>query len=58
MPDSFPSRSHPASEVRDAIEKYLKGTSAAYPKSLAALVETGKFHPLHEVGLKTTAVET
>jgi Asp-tRNA(Asn)/Glu-tRNA(Gln) amidotransferase A subunit family amidase len=54
--DSFPARPHPASEVRNAIERYLQGTGAAFPKHLSAIVEMGKFHPLHEVGLKTAAV--
>jgi Asp-tRNA(Asn)/Glu-tRNA(Gln) amidotransferase A subunit family amidase len=54
--DAFPARAHPASEVRAAIERYLENTTAAFPKSIAAVVASGKFHPLHEVGLKETAV--
>ena len=50
-----PSRPHPQSEVRAAIESYLAKTGPAYPKSLAAVVASGKFHPLHEVGLKIAA---
>jgi amidase len=55
--DSFPARAHPASEVRAAIERYLATTAPQFPKSIAALVASEKFHPLHEVGLKAiTAV--
>jgi amidase len=49
--DDHPARPHPASEVRAAIEKYLAGTGPGYPKSLADVVASKKFHPLHEVGL-------
>jgi Asp-tRNA(Asn)/Glu-tRNA(Gln) amidotransferase A subunit family amidase len=51
-----PARPHPASEVRAAIERYLAGTGPGFPKSMAEVVAAGKFHPLHEVGLKETAV--
>lgn len=54
--DRFPSRPHPASEVRAAIERYLAGTAPRFPKSLAAIVAAEIFHPLHEVGLRATAV--
>jgi Asp-tRNA(Asn)/Glu-tRNA(Gln) amidotransferase A subunit family amidase len=52
----FPARPHPASEVRAALERYLARTGPAFPKTLAEIVAAGKFHPLHEVGLKDTAV--
>jgi Asp-tRNA(Asn)/Glu-tRNA(Gln) amidotransferase A subunit family amidase len=51
----FPSRPHPQSEVRVAIETYLAKAGPAFPKSLGAVVASGKFHPLHEVGLKIAA---
>ncbi len=52
----FPPRLHPLSEVRAAIEAYLAKTSSAFPKSLSEIVEMGKFHPIHEVSLRETAV--
>jgi Asp-tRNA(Asn)/Glu-tRNA(Gln) amidotransferase A subunit family amidase len=54
--DAFPPQPHPASEVRAAIERYLARTGPGFPKSVAAVVAAGKFHPLHEVGLRATAV--
>ena len=53
--DEFPARPHPASEVRAAIERYLQGTGPGFPKTIADVVASEKFHPLHEVGLKATA---
>jgi len=53
---AFPARPHPNSEVRAALERYLAGTWPQFPKTIAAIVAAEKFHPLHEVGLKTTAV--
>jgi amidase len=53
--DEFPAQPHPASEVRAAIERYLKGTGSQFPKTIADVVASEKFHPLHEVGLKATA---
>jgi Asp-tRNA(Asn)/Glu-tRNA(Gln) amidotransferase A subunit family amidase len=53
--DEFPARPHPASEVRAAIERYLRTTAPRFPKTIAAIVASEKFHPLHEVGLKATA---
>ncbi len=50
--DQFPPRPHPHSEVRAAIERYLATTGLSFPKTLAAVIATEKFHPLHEVGLK------
>ena len=50
---AHPSRPHPESEVRAALELYLATTGAGFPKTVAELVATGKFHPLHEVGLKS-----
>lgn len=52
----FQPQHHPLSEVRAALESYLSTTSADFPKTIAEIVETGKFHPLHEVSLKATAV--
>lgn len=54
--DRFPARPHPQSEVRAAIERYLATTGPDFPKTIAAIVAAGKFHPLHEVGLKAAAV--
>jgi len=48
-------RHHPLSEVRAAIETYLAKTGPTFPKTLAEIVASGKFHPLHEIGLITTA---
>jgi Asp-tRNA(Asn)/Glu-tRNA(Gln) amidotransferase A subunit family amidase len=42
--------------VRAAIERYLEGTAAEFPKTIAAIVTAEKFHPLHEVGLRATSV--
>ncbi len=53
--DAFPARPHPASEVRAALERYLAGTGPGFPKTIAEIVASGKFHPLHEVGLRATA---
>ena len=47
----FGPRPHPHSEVRAAFERYLKTTGPGYPKTVAELVATQKFHPLHEAGL-------
>ncbi len=52
----FPPRRHPPSEVRAALETYLAKTSAKFPKTLAEIVESEKFHPLHEVSLRATAL--
>jgi amidase len=58
VPDfgKFPAQSHPLSEVRAAVERYLSTTSGEFPKSLAEVVVSGKFHPLHEVSLRATAI--
>ena len=48
-----PPRPHPESEVRAALERYLVTTGPGYPKTVKELVATGKFHPLHENGLKS-----
>jgi amidase len=53
--DQFVPRLHPLSEVRAAIERYLAKTGPKFPKSLADVVASGKFHPLHEVGLRETS---
>jgi amidase len=50
-----PARPHPASEVRTAIEKYLAGTGNGFPKTIADIVASKKFHPLHEAGLVAAA---
>jgi Asp-tRNA(Asn)/Glu-tRNA(Gln) amidotransferase A subunit family amidase len=52
----FPARSHPNSEVRAALERYLAGTGPGFPKTIAEIVKAEKFHPLHEVGLRATAI--
>jgi Asp-tRNA(Asn)/Glu-tRNA(Gln) amidotransferase A subunit family amidase len=53
--DDHPARPHPASEVRAAIEKYLAQTGPGFPKTLADVVASKKFHPLHEAGLISAA---
>jgi amidase len=53
--DQFPPSLHPLSEVRAAIERYLARTGPTFPKSLSDIMASGKFHPLHEVGLLATA---
>jgi Asp-tRNA(Asn)/Glu-tRNA(Gln) amidotransferase A subunit family amidase len=57
MPDfaKFPPQAHPLSEVRAAIERYLAGTGDHFPKTLADVFGTGKFHPLHELSLLETS---
>jgi len=50
--DQFAPRLHPLSEVRAALERYLAKTGPKFSKSLAEVVASGKFHPLHEVGLR------
>ncbi|HZT52412.1 MAG TPA: amidase family protein, partial [Stellaceae bacterium] len=52
---AFPAQPHPASEVRAALERYLKGTGPGFPKTLAEIVAAEKFHPLHEAGLRIAA---
>ena len=54
--DDHPARPHPASEVRAAIEKYLARTGQGFPKSIADIVASKQFHPLHETGLVAAAV--
>jgi amidase len=49
--DRFPPRPHPHSEVRAALERYLRTTAPGYPKTVAEILVTKKFHPLHEAGL-------
>ena len=48
-------RLHPLSEVRVAIERYLAKIGPKFPKSLVEVMSSGKFHPLHEVGLLETS---
>jgi len=54
--DDFPPNPHPLSKVRFAIETYLATTGPAFPKTLAEVAAAETFHPVHEVGLKATAV--
>jgi Asp-tRNA(Asn)/Glu-tRNA(Gln) amidotransferase A subunit family amidase len=49
--DRFPPRPHPHSEVRASFERYLAATGPGYPKTVADIIATKKFHPLHEAGL-------
>jgi amidase len=49
--DRFPPRPHPHSEVRASFERYLATTGPGYPKTVADIIATKKFHPLHEAGL-------
>jgi Asp-tRNA(Asn)/Glu-tRNA(Gln) amidotransferase A subunit family amidase len=49
--DRFPPRPHPHSEIRAALERYLATTGPGYPKTVAEILATKKFHPLHEAGL-------
>jgi amidase len=53
--DAFPPSHHPQSEVRAAIERYLATTGPRFPKTISDVVASGKFHPLHEVGLIAAA---
>ena len=53
--DQFTPRLHPLSEVRAAIERYLSWTGPTFPKTLSDIMASGKFHPLHEVGLLETS---
>ena len=53
--DKFTPRLHPLSEVRAAIERYLARTGPTFPKTLSDVMASGKFHPLHEVGLFETS---
>lgn len=45
---------HPLSEVRAAIERYLATTGPEFPKTLAQVIESGKFHPVHEGSFRKT----
>ncbi|WP_198164698.1 amidase [Rhodoplanes sp. Z2-YC6860] len=49
--DDHPARPHPQSEVRATLEKYLAKTGPGYPKTVADVMASQKFHPLHEAGL-------
>ena len=49
--DRFPPRPHPHSEVRASFERYLATTGPGLPKTVADIIATKKFHPLHEAGL-------
>ena len=53
--DQLPPSLHPLSEVRAAIERYLARTGPTFSKSLSDIIASGKFHPLHEVGLLAPA---
>jgi len=52
--EQFPPRSHPLSEVKAAIERYLATTGPEFPKTLAAVMDAEKFHPVHEGSLRAT----
>ncbi len=54
--EAYPMRHHPISEVRAAIERYLAKTGPSFPKTLAEVVAAQKFHPIHEVQMRATAV--
>jgi Asp-tRNA(Asn)/Glu-tRNA(Gln) amidotransferase A subunit family amidase len=54
--NNFKPQHHPLSEVRSAIESYLSKTSEQFPKTIKEIVESEKYHPLHEVSLKATAI--
>jgi amidase len=47
----FPPHLHPQSEVRAALETYLATTGPGFPKTLADVVASKKFHAVHELGL-------
>ena len=53
--DEFPPQHHPQSEVRAAIERYLATTGPEFPKTLQEVLDSKKFHPVHEVGLIAAA---
>ncbi len=57
IPDfaDFPPNMHPLSEVKHAIETYLAGTGPQFPKTLADVLASEKFHPVHEGSLRATA---
>lgn len=54
--EAYPMRHHPISEVRAAVERYLATTGPAFPKTLAEVVAAQKFHPIHEVQMRATAL--
>ena len=54
--DQFPSNPHPISKVRFAIESYLAKTGPEFPKTLQAVMDSAKFHPVHGMSLRETAV--
>ena len=54
--DLYPRQPHPKSEVRFAIESYLAKTGPGFPKTMADIAASGKFHPLHETMFLTTMV--
>tara|TARA_B110000263_G_scaffold875_1_gene715 strand:+ start:172 stop:1656 length:1485 start_codon:yes stop_codon:yes gene_type:complete len=54
--NNFKPQHHPLSEVRSALESYLAKTSKQFPKTVKEIVELEKYHPLHEVSLKATAI--
>lgn len=53
--DQFPPYSHPQSEVKAALNRYLTNVGPGFPHSLAEVVATKKYHALHEAGLKLAA---
>ena len=54
--DDHPPKPHPKSETRRAMEAYLAKTGPGFPKTLADIAASGKFHPLHETMFLTTMV--
>ena len=49
--DQFPPILQPPSQERAGIERYLARTGRTFPKTVADIMASRKFHPLHEVGL-------
>lgn len=49
--DQFPPTLQPPSEERAGIERYLARTGQTFPKTVADIMASRKFHPLHDVGL-------
>ena len=51
-----PPKPHPKSETRFAMEKYLSKTGPGFPKTLKDILDSGKFHPLHETMFAATCI--
>ncbi len=54
--DQHPPKPHPKSETRKAMEKYLAQTGPGFPKTLKDILDSGKFHPLHETMFASTCI--